>query len=205
MRLAEIMTRAVITTSPETSVRDAARLLSEHAIASLPVVDEDGELVGIVSEADLLRGRLPDDPRTHLLPISQGPDPSHAVASVLTPTVICLGPDADTADAAAAMLESNVRAMPVVDGGRVIGIVSRRDLLRTLVRGDEAVRADVQERLDAYAGEPDRWRAEVDDGVVTIRGHPGDDREADVLSALARTVPGALRVHVHRTHWPTHG
>lgn len=200
MRLSQVMTRDVITAHPDTSIREVARILTERGFTSLPVVDEDGRMVGIISEADVLRDRLPDDPRAHLRPTPEVPDPSHTVADVLTPTVVCMWPGADTADAAAVMIENNVRAIPIVDGSRLVGIVSRRDLLRTLVRDDEAVRNDVRERLDAFAGEQDRWKVTVEDGVVTVRGPVSDEREADVLASLARTVPGALRVHVERAH-----
>jgi CBS domain-containing protein len=190
------MTRDVVAVDPEMPVREAARILAERGFTSLPVVDPDGHLVGIVTEADILRERLPDDPRSHLRPVADPPDPPGSVGDVLSSTVICLGPAADIADAAAVMSESNIRAIPVVDGGRLIGIVSRRDLLRTLIRDDDDVRADVQQRLDAYAGEPGRWKAHVEDGVVTIHGRVSDDRERDLICALARTVPGVLRVHV---------
>jgi osmotically-inducible protein OsmY len=75
-----------------------------------------------------------------------------------------------------------------------VGIVSRRDVLRTLLRNDEAIRAEVCERLDNYTGR-DRWRVEVHDGLVTIDDHSADERERDAVIALTRTVAGVLRVH----------
>lgn len=199
MRASEIMTRSVVTVRAETSVRLAAQLLTDHGIASMPVLDDDDRVIGIVSEADLIRDRMPLDPRSHLRPEAhQQPDPARLVRDVMTDTVICLGGNADTADVAALMLDNNLRAVPIVDGGNLVGIVARRDLLRTLTRDDGAIRAEVLERLDDYAGESGRWAVDVDNGIVTIRGHFDDDAQERVVTVLARTAPGAIRVHTHR-------
>ncbi len=198
MRAGEIMTRAVVTVQTDTSVQQAAALMAEHAITSLPVLDEDDRVVGIVSEADVIRDRMPHDPRSHLRaePHEQ-PDPARHVREVMTPVVYCLGENADVADLAAVMLDNGVRAVPIVDGGRLVGIVSRRDLLRTLLREDAAIGSDVIHRLDDYAGERGRWEVAVDDSVVTISGPFDDDAQRDIVTVLARTVPGVIRVHTH--------
>jgi CBS domain-containing protein len=198
MRADEIMTSDVATVRAATSVREAAALLAERGITSMPVLDDDGRVVGMVSESDLLVDRMPHDPRSHLrrdAPPQR--DPARTVESVMTRSVLCLGPHADVADIASLMWTHDVRAVPIVDGAHLLGIVSRRDLLRTLLRDDAAVRAEVRERLAAYAGELERWKVAVDDGVVTIRGRFDDARQEEVVTVLAQTVPGALRVHTH--------
>ncbi len=202
MRADEIMTRSVVTVRPGTPVRQAAALMAEHGITSLPVLDEDDRVVGIVSEADLLRDRMPHDPRSHLrLESREQPDPARRVEQVMTKVVVCLGENADTADLAAVMLDNNVRAVPIVDGARLVGIVSRRDLLRTLLRDDAAIRSEVTGRLDDYAGEHDRWTVAVDGGVVSVRGRFDDDTQQQIVTVLARTVPGVLRIHTHAHRW----
>ena len=113
----------------------------------------------------------------------------------MTDTVVCLSEWADTADLADAFVENDVRAIPIIDGGDLVGIVSRRDVLRTLLRDDTAIRAEIRERLDALGGEAGRWRVEVTDGVVTVHGHFDDERERQTVLALCRTVAGVLRVH----------
>jgi CBS-domain-containing membrane protein len=189
MRACEIMTQSVVTVRAETEIQHAAQLLAEHGITSLPVLDDDHGLIGIVSEVDLIRDRMPRDPRSHLRPdTSEQPDPARLVRDVMS---------ADTADVAALMLEHNVRAVPIVDGAKVVGIISRRDLLRTLIRDDAAIAADVDRRLDDYAGERGRWAVEAENGIVTIRGRFDDEAQERVVSVLARTVPGAIRVHAH--------
>jgi len=203
MKAREIMTKPVITVHTGTPVKDAAALLARHGITSLPVLDDDDRVVGIVSEADLIRDRMPHDPRSHLRrdgADDDQPDPAHQVGQVMTDTVVCMTPDADTGDLAELMLSYDVRAIPIVDGDHLEGVVSRRDLLRTLIRDDATVAAEIRLRLDSYAGAPDRWSVAVDDGVATISGH-FDDTARRVVSVLARTVPGVSTVHIRR-HGP---
>lgn len=196
MRASEIMTRDVVTVRVGTTVREAIALLAEHRITSLPVLDEDGNVVGIVSEVDLLRDRMPHDPRAHLRPSADRPDPARRVGEVMTDTVVCLSENADTADLAELLVDNNVRAVPIISGAELVGIVSRRDVLRTLLRDDTGIRADVIERLDAYAGRADRWRVAVEQGVVTVAGHFDDPRQRSTVDALVRTVGGVVRVHL---------
>jgi CBS domain-containing protein len=196
MRASEIMTTVVVTVGPDTSVRAAAAAMAEHRVTSVPVVDEDGCLVGIVSEVDLIRDRLPQDPRSHLAPINRpARDPARTVGEVMTDVVECLGPNADTADVASLMLDNDIRAIPIVDGGALLGIVSRRDLLRTLLRPDHEVAADVRHRLQDLAAEPG-WSASVRDGVAVVRGTFVGRHQRDAVARTVSTVPGVLRVHL---------
>jgi CBS domain-containing protein len=196
MKANEIMTTDVVTVGPDTSVRAAAATMADHRVTSLPVVDEDGRLIGIVSEVDLIRDRLPRDPRSHLAVTTTRPqpDPAQVVAQVMTEVVECLGGGADTADVASLMVDNDIRAVPIVDGGTLIGIVSRRDLLRTLLRDDAVLEAEVVARLAELAGS-ERWQASVRDGVASIHGTFHDERQRDAALRLASTVPGVIRVH----------
>jgi CBS domain-containing protein len=195
MKAHELMTTEVLTVGPDTSVRAAAATMAANRVTSLPVVDDDGRLIGIVSEIDLIRDRLPRDPRSHLAVNTQPqPDPAQVVSQVMTEVVECLGGGADTADVAALMVDNDIRAVPIVDGGTLIGIVSRRDLLRTLLRDDAVLAAEVRARLDELAGS-ERWRASVRDGVATIHGPFDDARLRDAAVRLVSTVPGIIRVH----------
>lgn len=200
MRASEIMTSPVVSVPAHTPVHDAATLLAEHGFASLPVVDDDGRVIGIVSEIDVVRDRMPRDPRTHMRPSggAGGPDPAHTVREVMTDSVACVGGGADAADVAALMVEIGVRAVPVVDGGRLVGIISRRDLLRSLLRPDADIAQEIAQRLDDFSAETGRWRVRVEDGVVRVSGRFDDEAQREIVVALARTVPGALRVHIAR-------
>lgn len=200
MRAGEIMTRSVATVHTDTPVRLAVELMSERCVTSLPVLDEDDRVVGIVSEVDVIRHRMPHDPRSHLRREEhEQSDPARLVRDIMSDMVVCLTENADTADLAALMVDNNVRAIPIVDGARLVGIVSRRDLLRTLIRDDLAIKTDVTRRLDEYAGKSGRWKLAIDEGIVTIRGHFEDAAQQEIVTVLARTVPGVVRVHTHRS------
>jgi CBS domain-containing protein len=194
MRASDIMTRSVITVHPDTPIEHAAALVSGHHITSVPVLDHQGEVVGIVSEGDLIRQRMPHDPRSHLRPYTDDLAPARIVAEVMSHPVISLPPNADSADLASLMLDRDIRAIPIIDGTQLVGIVSRRDLLRTLVRADTAVAADVTAILNGYAGDAGQWIVDVDGGVVTVQGPFEDDSHRKMVTVLARTVPGVIRV-----------
>jgi CBS domain-containing protein len=196
MKAAEIMTTPVVTVRPYTSAREAIALLAEHEFTSLPVVDDDGSVIGIVSEVDLLRSRVPHDPRANLLPRRDAGDPARTVKDVMSDVVVCLSENADAADVAEVLVDNRIRAVPILRGADLVGIASRRDVLRTLLRDDTAIRSDIRERLAAYSGEPDRWDVRVSDGVVTVHGRCTGEREQAAVTSLAATVPGVVRVHV---------
>ena len=134
MIIGEIMTRSVYTVRPETTVRDAADLLARHRITSLPVLDDVERVIGLVSEADLIKHRFPPDPRSHLRPADlPTDDPPTRVGDVMTTTVVCLPETADAADAAETMLASDIRAFPsstvhIWWASLVAGICSARSL-----------------------------------------------------------------------------
>ena len=196
----EIMTSPAITTTPDLPVKDTIRLLDRHEITALPVVDDEGRLVGIVSEADLLRGELISDPRAHVRAPADDLEPApKTVGDVMTTGVLAVHESTDASDIARLMLDTGVKSVPVVRGQAVVGMVSRRDLIRVLAVSDDQIRDEIH-RLFAEAG-LDTWTAAVTDGQVELSGH-GSDRDARVASILARTVAGVSRVH--SPHDPRH-
>jgi CBS domain-containing protein len=195
MRVRDIMTQPVFTVRSTDPVEGAAALLTDRGITAVPVVDDRNRLVGIVSEGDLLRNRVPEDPTAHLrAPAAPAPRRPRVVAEVMTHEVVTAWLTEDVADVAHTMLAHDVRSVPVLDGGHVVGIVSRRDILRTVVRSDDVLTHEVQDRLDAYAGGMRRWTATVTDGVVIVEGAFDDDTERNIVDTLARTVPGVASV-----------
>jgi len=192
------MRSPVHTVGPDASVEAAAELLAAKSITALPVVDGSGALVGIVSEADLLWHRVPADPTAHLRrdPGTSAQHGPRTVGEAMSARPITTTPEADVADVADAMLQHSVRSMPVVDGRTVVGIISRRDILRTAVRGDDVVAQEVQHRLDEYAGSAGRWTVTVDQGLATVAGPLQDEPERTVVTVLARSVPGVTAVRL---------
>jgi CBS domain-containing protein len=196
----DVMTRDVITVGPESSVKEAAGVMAERGFAALPVVDENNVLVGIVGEADVLRDRVPPDPRLHLR--REGPlaAPPLRVGGVMTAGVRSVEASADVADIARLFIQGHIRSVPVLENGRTVGIVSRRDLLRGLSRPDAEIQADLRRLVEDYTGETGCWDIAVTEGVATILRLDGAGGAADVeegaLLELAATVGGVVSVHV---------
>jgi CBS-domain-containing membrane protein len=195
VRAADFMTTDVVTTTPQSSVQEATRQLLDRRIAALPVVDDEGRLLGIVSELDLLRQRVPGDPRAHLFPQDEPAAPApRTVEQVMTTEVYALPDSADESAFASLMTESGVKSVPVVRGAHLVGIVGRRDLLRMLARDDALVAADV-EALLAGVDELGQWRVQVEGGEVTLAG-TGTPPQAEAAQRAVHTVPGVVRVRV---------
>jgi CBS domain-containing protein len=196
MKASEIMTTPVVSIRVDATVREATALLARHRIASMPVLDEDGNVVGIVSEIDLLRNRIPRDPRAHMWRHSEDrADPGRRVADVMSETVVCLSENADAADVVDVMLTNRVRAVPIISGADLIGIISSRDLLRSLLRDDSEIRSEVERRLAGYVAPGEQCVIYVQDGVVTLHGHLADERRREGAIAMTEGVPGVVRVH----------
>lgn len=204
MQAQDVMTREVETVRPDTPLQDARTTITGRAVSALPVLDAAGALVGIVSESDLLRDQVPADPRARLRrdpdPVGPAPRP-RTVAEVMTSPVTTVDAHADLADVARVLVEQRRRSVPVLDGGRVVGILARRDLLRTLIRDDDAVRSDVVALLEDYTGEPGAFAVTVQDGAATVtrtRGTPDVSAAVEhrALDSLTRTVTGVLSVEV---------
>ena len=196
MRARDVMSAPVVTVRSGTSAKEAARLLVTHGFTALPVVDDDDRLLGIVTEADLLHDRFLPDPRTliHDEPPPPVRVPAGVVDELMVTDVVAADPDAHPTVLSRLMLDRHLRALPVVDGGRVVGIVTRRDLLQTIARDDDAIARDVRHRL-AQAGRR-RWEVTVVDGVVSLDGDGASDEERHVASVIAGAQPGVVEVRI---------
>lgn len=210
------MNRHVITVQPDTSVADAIQLMIGQRISGLPVTDASGRLVGILSEADLVQrvelGTAPQRPAW--LEFLRGPgqvadDYVHThgrrVDDVMTRHVITVTQATPLDEVAQIMRSKRIKRLPVVADERVVGIISRSDLLRALVplldqlppeqRGDVALRNSVSAAISEL---PWRTRGEISilvtDGVVQLKGFVFDLRERDALRVAAENVPGVRSV-----------
>jgi CBS domain-containing protein len=189
MRARDVMTRSVVTVRPETTVADAISILVRRGFTSLPVVDDQGELVGIVSEADIVGDRFAEVAST------ESTRPSRAVVDVMTSPVLGVSHDVDLSTVARAMLLGHRRSMPIVDGSKLIGIITRRDILRMLTRTDAEIADDVRKHLRVLGGYG-RWNVQVTDGEVMVRDQFEEAIDHDVAQVLAEAVPGVLRATV---------
>ena len=190
MLVHEVMTSPAITVTYAVTVKHAIELLAEHSITSLPVVDDDGLLVGVVSEADVIRDMLLPDPRASAAAVRLTSPPFPArVADVMSSNVLTVTRDTDLALAGDLLTSTAVKSLPVVEGQRLVGVLSRRDIILMLARQDSRIEADVEAQI---RGAGHDWRVAVEDGIVIIEG-PGDEERRDA-EALVCTVPGVIGI-----------
>jgi CBS domain-containing protein len=196
MRAEDLMTSPVVTVRPDTPAKEAARLLATHGYTALPVVDDDDTLRGIVTEADLIRNRILPDPRALI-----GDDPplpaepaAQLVADAMTAEPVAVPPTLDAVAITKLMLDRHLRALPVVDGARLLGIVTRRDVLRTVARDDDDIARDVRHRLAVTSRQS--WTVDVADGVVSLAAEGADATERHVAQVIAAALPGVREVRL---------
>ena len=144
MDVADVMTRHVVTVAPMTTIADAAGLMLQHRISGLPVVDEKGDLLGIVTEGDLLRRTETGTERRHKpwLELLLGPGrlaqeyvDAHAqfVSEAMTRDVVSVTPQSPLSEVVRLMERQNVKRLPVLEAGKLVGIVSRANLVQALL------------------------------------------------------------------------
>lgn len=184
MLVREVMTSPAVTVSPYTTTCEALRLLAEYGITALPTVDDDGTVLGLVGEADLLAAMSdsadPEQPVVEALRVGQ----------VMSRPATVVSADSTVADAVSIMTSAAVKSLPVVLHDRIVGIVSRSDLVRMLAHADDHIRYEVTGRLRAAGRD---WIVDVNDHVVTISG-PVTDEQRNDAQQLARTVCGIASV-----------
>jgi CBS domain-containing protein len=196
MLVREAMTSPVVTIPPSATVRQAVRVLHEHDVTALPVADESGRLIGIVSEMDLFQGVLDHDPRAFARRVATATGPApRLVADVMTRDVEIARPNTDVAVLAETMVKTRIRSVPVLAGTEIVGIVSRRDLIAVLARDDARIRDDVLAAIAEYDPDGHRWDVTVRDGVVELCGR-ADEPARRIAGVLAQTVPGVTHVDV---------
>lgn len=207
MHVAEVMTTAVITAGEQTAFRDLVSLLAAHSISSVPIVDADGTLVGLVTEADLLSKEAYPEGRSRraltLLADMLGGKETRWLAradGVVAGDIMSLDPasvppTADVHTAARLLLDGGVSQLPVVEDGRLVGIVTRRDLLRVFLRNDDAVLADTKAALRAALGEDAAAvSVTVENGLVTLTGELPQHGQDTAARTAVEGVPGVVEV-----------
>ena len=191
MLVRELMTTPAVTVGPETSLKQAVRLLDEHRITAMPVVDGYGALVGVVSEADVLRDTVPIDRRAYELLVEiTAPTVHLVVTDVMTHLPISVSPDDDVARAVELLVDTQVKSLPVVEFGRVVGMLSRRDVIAVLARQDALIEAEIDEALRDAGVE---CQVDVTDGVVRL-SEADDPASLRIARVIASRLPGVVGV-----------
>lgn len=205
MKVEDLMVREVVTVAPETSLKDVAAILAERGISGLPVVDAGGGVVGVVSEADILmKEQTPAPSRRGLLGRLLGPEDPGAAAKLaartageaMTSPAVTVGPDASVAETASLMVGRGVNRLPVVEDGKLVGIVTRHDLVRAFTRGDDELAREITEDviLRKFWIAPETVTVQVTGGVVTLSGEVEKQSLAELLAAFVEHVPGVVAV-----------
>ncbi|WP_353950209.1 CBS domain-containing protein [Knoellia sp. S7-12] len=196
------MTKPAESIHPGATLEDAIAKLGRARISALPVVDRDRRVVGIISEGDVLRQRLPADPRAHMIPSAPTSAGEPSIEAVMTADPQCATPRQDCSEVAFTLARRGWKSMPVVDDdGRLLGMVSRSDFLRALAQPDAVLSTAVHNAF-TQAGHPE-WRAVVHHGHVTVSPHAGDQDGAAV--ATAATVAGIRSVELGARRWAAQG
>ena len=204
MKVRDIMTTDPVKVTADTRLKEAARLMVRHRVSGLPVVDEGGKLIGILSEGDFIRREAGRD-RPHgvsLLDAVFGegelqPVGAETVAEIMTRSVVTITPEATVGEAARVMGRRSVKRLPVVDlDGELIGIVSRADVVGAFTKPDDVIEDEVREDLirRLLFLDPELVEVSVSDGVVTLEGELENRTEAHLLEELSRRIAGVVRV-----------
>ena len=207
MKVRDVMTVPVVTVHRDTTFRELVHQLLAHDISGLPVVDDDQRVIGIVTEADLVSkeayGYRRRRPLGLLADFLAGHDPQwvrkasgRTAGDLMTTAPATAAPDEAVTTAARRMLEGGHKRLPVVVDGRVVGIVTRHDLLRPFQRSDGEIATAVNELLADPVRVPEthRVRPIVAAGVVTLTGDVQWPRDIALFEAVIARVPGVVAV-----------
>jgi len=223
MKARDVMTTPVVTTKPTASVKDVAKLFLQRHISAVPVVDDKGKVVGIISESDLMRRSESGTEwqRPWWLTLMTGEQrlaedyiKAHAtkVADVMTRKVITATPDTPLDEIAGILEKNGIKRLPVVHNGDLVGIVSRANLVQAVAsRGrkldvpmsDSAIRDRLLKHLNTERwAHTDLLNVTVNDGVVDLWGLAASDAERDAIRIAAENVPGVRAVNDRMTVGP---
>ncbi|HMD64683.1 MAG TPA: CBS domain-containing protein [Stellaceae bacterium] len=219
MKASDVMTRNVVTVGRETSVAQAIRLMLDNNVSGLPVLDDDGKVVGILTEGDLLRRSETgtERHRARWLEILLGPGRmageyvrthGRKVEEIMTSDLVSVTGDTPLDEVVGLMERRRIKRLPVLDGDVLVGVVSRADLLRSLVhaleaqpsetRRDDEIREQILAELAKAAWVPrDGVSISVKDGVVDLNGVILDEKEREALRVVAENAPGVRGVEDH--------
>lgn len=196
MQVRDVMTTDVTTVAPDDTLKDAARRLVAGGISGAPVCDAAGRVLGVVSEADVVEAERPHHGRR------RRPVPV-LVVDAMTEPAVAADPSTPVEVAAELMARHRVKRLPVVHDGRLVGIVSRSDLMRAFARGDGELRREIVEDVlaDRLWLTPPSISCSVAQGVVTLSGRLHRRSLVAIVDDAVRRVPGVVDVDTTRLSW----
>ena len=203
MNIEALMTTDVVTVTADTPIKRVAQLLTRHCISGMPVLTDDGTVLGVVSEADILRGEQGISPAPGGLlgwlverVDGEGPRAARTAGEAMTSPALTISPSASVNEAARIMTARGINRLPVLRDGRLVGIVSRADLVRAFQRSDDEIADELNEDvlLHQLWLSPDDVVVTVEDGIVELTGRVETKTQAELVAAYALRVPGVVDV-----------
>jgi CBS domain-containing protein len=220
MKVSDVMTTELVTAGPATQFKDLLERMIRADVSSLAILDDDGKLLGLVTETDLLSkeayGGVRHPSLELLAEIVRGSKHDWVTKAqglkareIMSTKLVVCAPDEDVRSAARRMLATDVRHLPVLESGVMVGMVSRHDLLSIFDRPDEAIAADVARALaeDVNMPEDHHVEFEVEGGVVVLDGDVRYRWDQGIVGSIVREIPGVIQVvdHIHHREAATRG
>jgi CBS domain-containing protein len=203
----DVMTEDVIAVRPDASFRDIVAVLARYRISAVPVIDAERRVLGVVSESDLLHKiEFSGGEAVHLLDgrrrrAAKEKAAAETAQELMTEPPVTIGSTATLAEAARSLEVHRVKRLPVVEGGRLVGIVSRSDVLRVYLRPDHEIERDIDEQvLQRALAQDDDIEVRVSAGVATLHGSTDRRSTAEIALRLTGRVAGVVRV-VNQLRW----
>jgi CBS domain-containing protein len=200
----DLMTTRVVTVGPAAPFKEIVARLAEHRVSAVPVVDDAGLVLGVVSEADLLLKEEHPDPDADLPLIwtkrrrlEHDKAAGSTARDLMTVAPVSISPDATVAEAARRMHTAKIKRLPVIgEGGRLLGIISRGDLLKVFNRPDQDIRREILDEVvvGEFSMDPDRFFVQVHEGVVVLEGRVERRSILPLLVRAVRGVEGVVQV-----------
>lgn len=206
MKVSDLMSRGVLTASPDTPLKEAAQLLASKGISGLPVVDGTGAVVGVLSEADIVVKAGSEAPRAGLLGWLVEPDfdfhdkiAAQTVGEAMSAPAVTITPGKQVHEAARLMVAESVNRLPVVEDGRLVGILTRADVVKAFTRTDEEIGEEIREEIlrRTLWLEPGMVSAEVAGGAVRLEGVVETEADMELLPVFVSRVPGVVSVQAN--------
>jgi CBS domain-containing protein len=209
MKVQDLMTRNVRTLGPDMTLKDAAALLAEHRIGGMPVVDASGMPLGVMSKTDILikeRAKVPRKGWLRRFGRSEADNveakvSAHTVGEAMSAPPVTIAPETSVSIAADRMMSCGVNRLPVVQHDRVVGIITRHDLVRVFARGDFEIEREIREETFEGLTWPEAIAVEVKGGDVKLRGRADSVADARLLPAQVRQVLGVVSVDSELSAW----
>jgi CBS domain-containing protein len=211
MIVRDVMTENVFTVTADTPLKVVATRMLEYGVSGMPVVKDEDQVVGVVSETDILFKERPAPDRKGVVDwlMHYGEDPplakldARTAGEAMTTPAVTIASGRSVADAATLMLEVRVDRLPVVDGGRLVGILTRSDLVRAFTRSDEVLEREIREEgvLRRFWMGPSNVTVTVEEGNVLLGGEVETEDLAESLVRFAELTPGVVSVE-SKLRWP---